>query len=365
VIPISSVALPAAAIDAAVSVMKSGRLAQGAVVAEAEARFAELQGARHAVAVNSGTTALVAAIQALDLQPGDEVLTSPFTFVATLNAILEAGATATFADISAEDFNLDPAKVAEAVGPRTKVLLPVHLYGQAADMGGLGEIAAAHGLAVVEDAAQAHGATFGGRGVGTFGIGCFSLYGTKNLTTGEGGMVTTDDDAIADYLRVSRNQGMRARYEYVMAGHNYRLTDMQAALLGPQLDAYAGNLATRRANAARLASGLDGTPGLVVPRQLPGRKHVWHQFTVRVTPEARLTRDQLAAGLAEAGVGSGVYYPRVVFDYPVYAAHPRVKASPVPVAEQVAREVLSLPVHPGVSPADVDVIVGTVRGLLA
>lgn len=217
-------------------VLRSGVIAQGPMVKRFEDAFASVAGVPHAVAVNNGTTALVASIQALDLQPGDEVITTPFTFVATLNAILEAGATARFADISAVDFNLDPEKVSGAVTDRTKVLMPVHLYGQMADMGRLVPLAQQHGLTIVEDAAQAVGATFEGKAAGSFGIGCFSLYATKNITTAEGGVITTSDDALADKLRVMRNQGMRARYQYEMAGHNYRLTDLHAALGIPQLE---------------------------------------------------------------------------------------------------------------------------------
>ncbi|MDR1426766.1 MAG: DegT/DnrJ/EryC1/StrS family aminotransferase, partial [Bifidobacteriaceae bacterium] len=242
-IPISSVVLDERSIEAAVAVIRSGRLAQGGVVAEFERRFADLVGTAHAIAVNSGTSALVASVQALDLQPGDEVLTSPFTFVATLNAILEAGATAAFADIEEDGFMVDPAALAASTTDRTRVLMPVHLYGQAAAMDAIVQLAKSRGLRLVEDAAQAHGATFGGKAAGSFGVGCFSFYGTKNLTTGEGGMITTDDDVLADRLRVLRNQGMRARYSYELAGHNYRLTDLQAALVLPQMDIYEANVA--------------------------------------------------------------------------------------------------------------------------
>jgi dTDP-4-amino-4,6-dideoxygalactose transaminase len=364
-IPISRVDLGEDSIAMAVEVLRSGRLAQGAVVAEFERRFAEMTGCAHAVAVSSGTTALVASLEALQLQPGDEVITSPLTFVATLNAILEAGATAVFADVAEADFAIDPASVGAALGPRTRVLMPVHLYGQAAPMDQLMPIAQKHRLAVVEDAAQSHGATLNGKAVGSYGIGGFSFYGTKNLTTGEGGMVTTNDADLAERLQVLRNQGMRQRYEYVMAGHNYRLTDLQAALVLPQLDRYAANVSARQANAAALNQGLKGIEGLVVPQALPGRGHVWHQYTVRLTPEARLTREQFVEGLAEAGIGCGVYYPKVVFDYPVYLNHPRVQVCDVPVARRLASQVVSLPVHPALSSGDVAQIIAAVRRLLA
>ncbi|SFQ44757.1 dTDP-4-amino-4,6-dideoxygalactose transaminase [Amycolatopsis arida] len=348
-------------------VLRSGAIAQGPMVRRFESTFAEISGTRHAVAVNNGTTALVAALQVLDLRPGDEVVTSPFTFVATLNAILEAGATVRFADIRDDDFALDPDRVAEVVGPRTRVLMPVHLYGQTADMGKLAPLAAEHGLHVVEDAAQAVGATFEGRPAGSFGLGCFSLYATKNVTTAEGGVITCDDDEVADRLRVLRNQGMRARYQYEVAGHNYRMTDLHAAVGIPQLERLERITAARRRNAERLGAGLAGTPGLRVPPVLPGREHVWHQYTVLIGPHAMLSRDELAAQLTERGIGNGIYYPKVVFDYDCYREHPLVpEASPagVPVAAAVAEQALSLPVHPALSESDVDFVVETVRELL-
>ncbi|HEX6499591.1 MAG TPA: DegT/DnrJ/EryC1/StrS family aminotransferase [Micromonosporaceae bacterium] len=363
-IPISVVRVDEEAERLVVEVLRSGGLAQGPVVARLEREFAELVGVRHAVAVNNGTSALVAALHVVDLQPGDEVLTSPFTFVATLNAILEAGATARFADIRSDDFCVDPAAVAAAVTDRTRVLLPVHLYGQAADMTALMPVAGRYGLRVVEDAAQAHGATVDGRGVGTFGVGCFSLYGTKNITTGEGGMVTTDDDVLADRLRVLRNQGMRRRYMYETSGHNYRLTDLQAAVALPQIPRYEQVVKQRKSNAAKLSAGLGDVPGLVVPRELPGRSHVWHQYTVLVTEDATLTRDEVVAKLDERGIGCGVYYPRVVFDYDCYREHPRVVADPVPVARDVAARCLSLPVHQHLSEEHLDLVISTVREVL-
>lgn len=361
-IPISVVKLDSEAERLAVEVIRSGMLAQGPMVARLEQAFCELTGAAQAVAVNNGTTALVASLQVLDLEPGDEVITSPFTFVATLNAILEAGATARFADISAADFAIDPDAVAAAVGERTKVLMPVHLYGQCADVDRLAPLVAAHQLRVVEDAAQAHGATLAGRGAGSLAtLGCFSLYGTKNVTTGEGGVITTNDEALADRLRVLRNQGMRARYAYEMAGHNYRLTDLQAALALPQVARLTETTERRKDNAARLTAGLADVPGLLLPAELQGRSHVWHQYTVLVEPDAGIDRDELAARLRERGVGSGVYYPRLVHDYDCYRGHPRVVADPAPVATEVAASCLSLPVHPHLSDSDVDTIIETVR----
>ncbi|GGM04994.1 MULTISPECIES: DegT/DnrJ/EryC1/StrS family aminotransferase [Micromonospora] len=360
-IPISVVKLDEAAEELAVEVIRSGRLAQGPMVARLEQEFAALVGAEHAVAVNNGTTALVAALEVCDLRPGDEVVTSPFTFVATLNAILEAGATARFADIRDDDFCLDPEALAAAVGPRTRVVLPVHLYGQPADMAAIVPVVQRHGLGLVEDTAQSLGATVDGRGAGSFGLGTFSLYATKNLTTGEGGMITTNDATLADRLRVLRNQGMRQRYQYEVAGHNYRLTDLQAALGIPQLAGYGANVKRRKDNAAQLSAGLADLPGLRLPTERPGRSHVWHQYTVLVTADAAVSRDELVAKLTEQGVGCGVYYPRTVYDYDCYREHPRVVADPAPVAERVARQCLSLPVHHHLTDDEVQRVVEAVR----
>ena len=364
-IPITAVEFGEDVEQLVLEVLRSGMVAQGPKVAALESGFAELIGVRHAVAVNNGTTALVAAMQALGLGPGDEVITSPFTFVATLNAILESGATARFADIGADDFCLDPATLPAVLSDRTRVLMPVHLYGQSADLGKIAPMAAEHGLRIVEDAAQAHGARQHGRYAGSHDIGCFSFYATKNLTTGEGGMITTDDDALADRLRVLRNQGMRQRYVYEMAGHNYRMTDLQAALALPQLGRYQAQVQRRRANAARLTAALAGVPGLRLPAELPGREHVWHQYTVLVEESAGVTRDELGAGLAELGVGSGVDYPKPGFDYDCYRSHPRVVVEETPVAAAVARCCLSIPVHAGLGDDEIDQVASAVREVMS
>jgi len=342
-------------------VVRSGVVAQGPMVKRLEDEFADFVGVQHCIAVNNGTTALIAALKALDLQPGDEVVTSPFTFVATLNAILDAGATARFVDIGSDDFNVDAEQIECVINDRTRVVMPVHLYGQCADMNKIAPLAERHGLALVEDAAQAHGATLDDRQAGSWGIGCFSLYATKNLTSGEGGLITTNDDVVADHLRVLRNQGMRARYQYEMVGNNYRMTDLNAALCIPQLSGYAELVGRRAANAARLQEGLGGLEGLTVPRALLGRGHVWHQFTIVVGDDSPISRDALLERLANAGIGSGIYYPRLVFDYDCYREDPRVVTTPVPIAESTVSTCLSLPVHQYLSDADIDRIISTIR----
>jgi perosamine synthetase len=362
-IPISVVAIGPEEESLVLEVLRSGRLAQGPRVEELERRFAAAHDVEHAIAVNNGTTALVAALQALGVGPGDEVITSPLTFVATLNAILESGATARFADVG-EDLCLDPGRVGPLVGTRTRVLLPVHLYGLPADMPRFEELARERGLTIVEDAAQAHGARVAGRSVGSFGVGCFSFYATKNVMCGEGGMITTSDADLADRLRVLRNQGMRAQYQYEVPGHNYRLTDLQAAIALPQVDRLQKGNDARRANAAHLSEGLRSVPGLRVPEVPAGREHVFHQYTVRVAAGAALDRDGLVAALADRGIRAGVYYPTLVHDHDCYRDHPRVVVDETPVAARVAREVVSLPVHPHLSRADLDRIVEAVTEVL-
>jgi perosamine synthetase len=364
-IPISAVSLDEDVEKLVLEVVRSGHLVQGPMVERLEAAFSEVCEVRHAIAVNSGTTALVAAMQALGVGPGDEVVTSPFTFVATINAVLEAGATARFADIDPVSFTITPEETRKHLSERTRAVLPVHLYGHPADMAGIASVLQSTGTAIVEDAAQALGATAEGRPVGSFGLGCFSLYATKNVTTGEGGVITTDDDRLADRLRVLRNQGMRARYEYEMPGHNYRLTDLQAALALPQMSRLSELTAMRRHHAARLTEGLSDLSGLVTPSVRDGAGHAFHQYTVRVTSEARLGRDELAQALVAAGIGNAIYYPKPIHAYECYRDHPRVRVEAMPEAEKAAAEVLSLPVHPLLSEQDIDQIIETVCRLLS
>ena len=361
-IRLSPVALGSEEEQLVLEVLRSGQLAQGPMVERLEDAFRDVCGVGEAVAVSNGTIALVAALQALGIGPGDEVVTSPFTFAASLNAILEVGAMARFADIG-DDFTLDPAAVEAALGPRTVAIMPVHLYGLPARMEQISSIAERRGLAIIEDAAQAHGARFAGRAVGSFGAGCFSLYATKNVTSGEGGVITTNATELADRLRLLRNQGMRERYQYEVPGHNYRMTELQAAVAVPQLDRLPASNERRRRNAARLSEGLRDVAGLMTPREDPQRTHVFHQYTVRVTEEAQWDRDRLSTELARLGVETGVYYPRAVYDYDCYRSHPGVRIETMPEAEAAAGEVLSLPVHPGLSDRDLHRIVDAVRGL--
>lgn len=349
--------------DAVLSVLRSGHLAAGSWVASLESQFARAHGVPYAVAVSNGTAALVAALRAHEIGPGDEVITSPLTFVATLNSILEVGATARFADV-AEDLTVSPSSVAALITPRTRAVLPVHLYGLPAAMDELAALARTHGLAIIEDAAQAHGARVGEKPVGSFGTGAFSLYATKNITCGEGGVITTDDEEIAGRLRLLRNHGMRARYDYAMPGHNLRLTDMQAAVAVRQLDRLPSVSAARSRNAGHLSNALKGLAGVVLPDAPAGRSHAWHQYTIQLTADASMARDLLRRRLESAGVESGVYYPRLVHDYSCYHNHPLVAHDLTPRAARAVREVLSLPVHPHLSAGDLDRIASEVRAAL-
>ncbi len=347
-------------------VLRSGSLTQGTMVQRFEALCCEMTGANHAIAVNNGTTALAVALEALQLQPGDEVITSAFTFVATLNAILAAGATARFADIDADDFNISPTSAADLVTKRTRVVLPVHLFGQPADLAPLNDLATRHDLAIVEDAAQAHGARYHGTRLGTTaGQATFSFYATKNLQSGEGGVVTTDDDALAERLRLLRNHGMRTRYEYEIAGHNYRLTELAAAVAVPQFARLADIMAARAANAEYFSQNLSGLPGVVTPVTRPDCEHAWHQYTLRITSDCPATRDEVVRRLNEAAIGAMVYYPRAVYDYDCYRGHPRVITNGCPVAERVAGEVVSIPVHQHLSESERDEIATAVRSAVS
>jgi dTDP-4-amino-4,6-dideoxygalactose transaminase len=342
------------------AVIRSGRIAQGPRVEKLESLIAGISDCRYVVAVSSGTVALELALTLLDLKPGDEVVTSPFTFGATLNAIIHSGATATFVDVDLDGL-MDVELIQERITDRTRTIVPVHLYGQPVD---LRSIELAPNVTVVEDAAQALGAEVDGKAVGGLGIGCFSFYATKNVTTGEGGAITTNEPDLAERARILRNQGMRDRYEYVVPGRNLRMTDLQAALGIPQISRLSEIHRTRVNNASRLLEGLSGIPGLELPSIRTGRSHVWHQFTVRVTNEARLSRDALQIELCSRGIGTGVYYPKALIDYPCYNQHPQVRVCDVPNSRLLSSQVLSLPVHHGLVEADIDKIVLEVRNAL-
>ncbi len=356
-IPIARPMLGTDELEAVQRVLLSGNLAQGAVVAEFEEAFAATCGVHHAVAVTNGTLALHAALLAYGIGPGDEVITSPFTFIASANTIRATGATPVFADIEPETFTLDPDAVRAAITSRTVAIMPIHLFGHAAMMPEIMEIAERHGLAIVEDACQAHGAAIDGVPVGSYGAGCFSFYPTKNVTSGEGGMVTTNDTAIADAVRLFRQHGMRRRYHHEVFGLNYRMTDLLAAIGLAQLRHLSEWNECRQRHARALARGLyDANIGLPMTRT--GYSHVFHQYTVRI----RQDRDGFRERLREHGIGSEVYYPVPVHQQPVYTESPRDGI--FPQAERASREVLSLPVHPSLTDEDIDRVIIAVGDVL-
>ncbi|HET7076660.1 MAG TPA: DegT/DnrJ/EryC1/StrS family aminotransferase [Chloroflexia bacterium] len=340
-------------------VLGSGGLAQGSEVKAFEDGFAAALGVKHAVATANGTTALHLALLANGVGPGDEVITVPFTFIASANAVLYCGATPVFVDIEPDSFNMNPDLIEAAITPRTKAILPVHLYGNPADMPRIMAIAERHGLRVIEDACQAHGATIAGRTVGTFGTGCFSFYPTKNITTAEGGIITTNDDEVADLARMLRAHGMRRRYYHEMLGYNFRMTDVHAAIGVAQLPKLEEFTRRRQANAAYLSAHLPADK-VGVPVVRPDVEHVFHQYTVRVLPP--LERDAVRAKLAEAGVGSEVYYPLPVHRQQVYRDRGYGDLC-FPVTEETTAQVLSLPVHPALTEQDLAAVVAAVRAL--
>ena len=339
---------------AVMEVLDSGMIAQGPRVKSFEEAFAVMCGVKHAIATTSGTTALHVALLAAGIEKGDEVITSPFTFIASANSVLYTGARPVFIDIDPATFNLNPQLIEAAITAKTKAILPVHLFGLSCDMDPIMAIAREHGLVVIEDACQSHGAVYKGKRVGSFGVGAFSFYPTKNMTSAEGGMITTDDDGIDEKCRVIRQHGMRRRYYHDELGYNFRMTDIHAAIGLEQLKKLEAKNGQRRANASFLSAHLKG---VIVPTIPAGYEHVFHQYTVRV-PDGK--RDALRTYLQENGVGSEVYYPVPVHQQSFYMGELGYKGS-FPEAERAASEVLSLPVHPALSQADLETIVSKVN----
>ena len=332
--------------------MSSGSLAQGPRVKQLEDEFAAFVGADHAVATSSGTTALHLALLGHEIGPDDEVITVPFTFIASANSIVYTGARPVFVDIDERDFTMDVEQVEAAITPRTKAIMPVSLYGQPADMPAIAEIAERRGLAVIEDAAQAHGAAVGGQKSGTWGAGAFSFYPTKNMTTGEGGMITTRDGAYAERVRLLREHGMKVRYHHDVVGYNFRMTDIAAAIGLAQLPKLPSYNERRRSIAARYDAELRG---VVTPFVRPGVTHVYHQYTIRVNE-----RDAFAEKLKERGVGSAIYYP-----IPVHRQKPFLAMGygdqTYPVTDRLTAQVVSIPVHPALSDDEVDAVIAAVN----
>ncbi len=358
---------------AVLQVLASGRLAQGERVATFEQRFASFCQVQEAVAVSSGTAALHLALLAHGIGPGDEVITTAFSFAATANAILLVGAIPVFVDIEPDTYTLDLAQVELAVTPRTKAILPVHLYGCPCDMERLVQIADAYALVLIEDACQAHAATFHGKPAGSFGTGCFSFYATKNMTTCEGGMVTTDDPAIAEKIRLLRNHGQEARYYHIALGYNLRMTELQGAIGIVQLEKLEAFTRQRIANGTYLTAGLKEY--VTTPVERCGARHVYHQYTIRI-PEKR---DDWITQLRTEGIETAIHYPLPIHRQPFYRRNATLMriltpgkrasvrgsnpAASLPETERAAQQVLSLPVHPALSQEDLCTITKKVVAL--
>jgi dTDP-4-amino-4,6-dideoxygalactose transaminase len=339
---------------AVVEVLRSGMIAGGRKVAEFEARWAEFCGAKHALAMSNGTTALMSIFAGLALGPGDEVITVAHTFNATVSSILYTGASPVFVDIEPDTYLMDAGRIEAAITPRTRAVCPVSLFGVVADMDAIQAIADRHGLAVVEDACQAHGAMYRGRRAGSFGYAAFSLYGTKNMTTGEGGFVNTNDDRLAEWIKLYRNQGMAQRYHHDILGYNFRMTDIAAAIGLVQLDKLERNTGRRQAIAKRYEDAFADLP-VKLPVCPEGRTHVYHQYTISVGPD----RDTIVDEMREAGVMCGVYYPIPCHKAP-YVLELGIEAD-LPVTDAAAATSMSLPMYPGLTEAEQDQVIASLR----
>lgn len=359
-IPIAKPLLGPEETAAVIAVLNSGMLAQGEKVAKFEQAFANYVGTKYAIATSNGTTALHTALVAHNVGPGDEVITTPFTFIATVNAIRMAGATPVFVDIEEDSFNLNPELIEAAITPRTKAILPVHLYGQPANMVRIKEIAQKHNLTIIEDSCQAHGAEFAGKKVGSFGTGCFSFYPTKNMTTGEGGMITTNDESLARTMRMLISHGSEKKYYHDFLGYNYRLTNLAAAIGMEQLRKLDSFNKKRQENAFYLSSRLSHLNGLVLPAI--SKEHAVHQFTIRVTPQFKKSRDEVAQFLLQQGIQTSVFYPLPIHKQKAYPDYQHLS---FPIAEQVSSEVLSLPIHPSLEKKDIDFIANAFEELVS
>ncbi|MCX9083779.1 MAG: DegT/DnrJ/EryC1/StrS aminotransferase family protein [Candidatus Methanoperedens sp.] len=359
-IPIAKPIIGEDEVRAVTEVLRSGVIAEGQKVKDFEAAFSQYSGTEFAIAVNSGTAALHAALLAHGIGPGDEVITTPFSFVATANSVQFTGAKPVFADIKEDTFNIDPESIIEKITPKTKAIIPVHLYGQSADMKAIMDIAEDKNLVVIEDACQAHGATFEGKSVGSFGEGTFSFYPTKNMTTSEGGMITTNDKNVAEKARMIRSHGSKQRYLHEMLGFNLRMTDICAAIGLVQLGKIGDFNRSRINNAHYLTRDLQKINGLVLPHVDKRCGHVFHQYTVRIRGD--LSRDEVVSSLNKMDIGTGIYYPLPIHKQPYYKELGYNDS--LPIAEAASKEVLSLPVHPSLNKLDLETICGKMRKIM-
>jgi perosamine synthetase len=366
-IPINLPQIGEEEVEAVVKVLRNGPLTNalgaGPAVTQFEKNYARFAGVKHAVAVNTGTAALHSAMVAAGVKQGDEVILPSFTFVATAEAVVMAGGKPVFTDIDPDTYNISPAEVEKNVTKKTRAIVPVDLYGFPADAKPICEIADAHDFAVVEDAAQAHGATYKGKPAGVFAdAACWSLYASKNITTGEGGVVTTDSDEVTETLRLLRTHGEKAKYASLMLGYNYRMSEIQAAIGLVQLEKLSAFVAKRRANAKRLTKILAKTERLQLPKETKDRQHSWYLYTVRLKDGDETERNKILEELKKKGIGAQAYYVHPVHMMPYYRES--FGSRKLPETEKAAKQVFSLPIHPGVTEEQVDYIGETLLNLL-
>jgi perosamine synthetase len=366
-IPINLPQIGEEEVEAVVKVLRNGPLTNalgaGPAVTQFEKNYARFAGVKHAVAVNTGTAALHSAMVAAGVKQGDEVILPSFTFVATAEAVAMAGGKPVFTDIDPDTYNISPAEVEKNVTKKTRAIVPVDLYGFPADAKPIREIADAHGLAVVEDAAQAHGATYEGKPAGVFAdAACWSLYASKNITTGEGGVVTTDSDEVTETLRLLRTHGEKAKYASLMLGYNYRMSEIQAAIGVVQLAKLPAFVSERRANAKRLTKILGKTERLQLPKETKDRQHSWYLYTVRLKDGDEAERNKILEKLKKKGIGAEAYYVHPVHMMPYYRES--FGSRRLPETEKAAKQVFSLPIHPSVTEEQVDYIGKTLLNLL-
>lgn len=335
-------------IDAVTAVIRSGMIASGDEVTRFENEYAAYAGVKHSIATSNGTTALHAGLLAVGIKPDDEVIVPSFTFIATASSVSMCGAHPVVADVDDSTYCIDPDSVAEQITPKTKAVIGVHLFGQPCDVSAIQQICEDKDLLFVEDCAQAHGATYKGVQVGNFGaIGCFSFYPTKNMTTGEGGLVTCADDEIAEKVRRLINHGQKEKYLHTEIGYNYRLTNIGAGIGRVQLRKLNVMTKQRQDNADFFSIHLT-RKGVVKPVIREKCSHVFHQYAIRITPDCDMNRDQFAEYLRDNGVGTAIHYPVPVHEQPVYKG--KIGGSLCPVSQKIANEILSIPVYPSLTP---------------
>ncbi len=362
-IPVNMPLIGKEEINAVTRVLKSGiltgRLGSGPMAKQFEDSFAKFAQAKHAIAVNSGTAALHMSLWAKSIKRGDEVVLPSFTFIATAEAVALVGAKPVFVDIKPNTYNIDPEKIEPAITSKTRAIMPVDLYGLPAEMDKIREIADKHGLLVVEDAAQAHGASYRGKPPGNFAdVACWSLYASKNMTTGEGGMLTTNDDEYVEKLRLLRSHGEKEEYKAALLGHNYRMPEIEAAIGTEQLKKLPAFVEKRRRNAEALTEKLSDVEQLVLPVEPKGCRSSWYLYTVRLRDGTVKDRDKVIQDLRKKNVGAGVYYHTPIHLMPYYRQYENCV---LPETEKAAEQVFSLPVHPGLATAEVNYVAKAVR----